>query len=75
MAKTQADRRLAARRTHSRDGRRSTDPIAKADIPPSCPSCGGNATIEAGSAEGGWWFVCNACDRLWDERARKAHSG
>jgi hypothetical protein len=22
----------------------------------------------AGEADGGWWFVCMACDHLWDQR-------
>jgi hypothetical protein len=22
----------------------------------------------AGESDGGWWFVCAACDHLWDER-------
>ena len=67
-----ADRRSPARRIRSGDGPISADLTLGADNPPSCPSCGGSATIEAGSAEGGWWFVCNDCDRLWDERLRRA---
>jgi hypothetical protein len=22
----------------------------------------------AGESDGGWWFVCLACDHLWDQR-------
>jgi hypothetical protein len=23
-----------------------------------------------GESDGGWWFVCADCDRLWNERER-----
>jgi hypothetical protein len=76
MGKSDADRRLANRRGLSRGGRRVTDPRPKVGEPPSCPKCSGTATAtEAGAAEGGWWFVCGACDHLWDERARQAGTG
>jgi hypothetical protein len=74
MAKAQQDRRSADRRGTDRGGRRSTDPPATQATPVSCPSCGGTNTTEAGSAAGGWWFVCGGCDHLWDERARRAES-
>ena len=69
MAKTETDRRLAERRRQRRGGRRSTDRPGTQATTTSCPRCGGAGT-EAGSAEGGWWFVCAACDHLWDERNR-----
>ena len=72
MAKTQQDRRTADRRVRERGGRRSTDPPATPSTPSSCPSCGSTDVTEAGSAAGGWWFVCDRCDHLWDERVRRA---
>jgi len=28
--------------------------------------------VTAGESEDGWWFVCLACDHLWDQRQREA---
>jgi len=72
MANDDEERRITNRRARSRGGRRSTDPQRPRAPLPSCPACGGAGTAsEAGAAEGGWWFVCEACDHLWDERARQ----
>ena len=36
---------------------------------PACPICRkAGVALLAGEAEGGWWFVCLACDHLWDQR-------
>jgi hypothetical protein len=24
--------------------------------------------VQAGESDGGWWFVCDACDNIWDQR-------
>jgi len=63
------ERRLSNRRPFRGGGRRMTDlPDMSADTP-LCPSCltRGVASL-AGESEGGWWYVCLACDHLWDRR-------
>jgi len=74
MGSTDSDRRIIQRRTHGRGGRRSTDADRRSTDLPACPKCGVAGATEAGSADGGWWFVCAGCDHLWNERARLAGS-
>ena len=63
------ERRHSDRRAQPRGGRRATDAAGLAPTVPSCPSCAG-ASSEVGESDGGWWFVCANCDRLWNERER-----
>ena len=63
------ERRHGERRAQARGGRRVTDWVRPSVTAQSCPSCGSVAS-EVGEAEGGWWFVCQTCDRLWNERER-----
>jgi len=72
MAKTPQDGRPGDSRGPELGERRSTGPGEKRATADSCPNCGRNTVTEAGSAAGGWWFVCDQCDHLWDERARRA---
>jgi hypothetical protein len=66
------DRRTSNRRSSRGGGRRSIDPPATPADTPICPACQAEgAAILAGEADGGWWFVCLACDSLWDERERE----
>jgi len=63
------ERRLSNRRSYRGGGRRTTDlPDMSADTPV-CPMCltRGVASL-AGESDGGWWYVCLACDHLWDRR-------
>jgi hypothetical protein len=71
MTSLTPERRHRERRGCLRGGRRATD-VASAELTlPACPSCGRlDVAQEAGTAEGGWWFVCRDCDHLWDERER-----
>src|SRR5262245_60812619 len=62
------DRRISTRRHGRRGGRRATDQPASSTTTPLCPRCRQDATVLAGEAEGGWWFVCESCDCLWDQR-------
>ena len=61
------ERRHGERRAGARGGRRVTDWVRPSVTAQSCPSCGSVAS-EVGEAEGGWWFVCQTCDHLWNER-------
>ena len=63
--------RHGERRATARGGRRVTDWVRPSVTALSCPSCRTVAS-EVGEAEGGWWFVCQTCDRLWNERERQA---
>ena len=63
------DRRISTRRKGRLSGRRATDLAHSSTTASHCPRCRGSVTILAGEAEGGWWFVCAACDYLWDRRA------
>ena len=63
------ERRHGERRADARGGRRATDRARSSVTAQSCPSCG-NVASEVGEAEGGWWFVCESCDHLWNERER-----
>ena len=69
MAEAAADCRTWNRRSSRGGGRRITDSPAGPVRVPECPMCqeSGVAAL-AGEAEGGWWFVCMACDHLWDQR-------
>lgn len=62
------DRSLPTRRNGRDGGRRRADQPGSSTVAPSCPRCRGGSPILAGEAEGGWWFVCDACDHLWDQR-------
>ena len=45
------------------------DPPVDPTSVPACPICRKTGVaLLAGEAEGGWWFVCLACDHLWDQR-------
>ena len=67
------DRRISNRRSFRAGGRRATDaPVATSAVP-ACPACRmAGVALFAGESEGGWWFVCDACDHLWDQRQRIA---
>jgi hypothetical protein len=61
--------RQSNRRSVRGGGRRATDSAVTPSDLPTCPACRrpGVASL-AGESEGGWWFVCLACDHLWDQR-------
>ena len=64
------ERRIYSRRSASRGGgRRVSDTSARFASVPACPNCRqpGVASL-AGETEGGWWFVCFACDHLCNQR-------
>lgn len=64
-----ADRRTCSRRSSRGGGRRVIDPPVDSTSVPTCPICRkAGVALLAGEAEGGWWFVCLACDYLWDQR-------
>lgn len=63
------NQRMCDRRSSRGGGRRAADrPDPSVDVP-TCPMCltRGVASL-AGESDGGWWFVCLACDHLWDQR-------
>jgi hypothetical protein len=63
------DRRSIDRRSSRSGGRRATDPTPRASDVPTCPMCHRpGVALLAGESDGGWWFVCDACDHLWDQR-------
>ena len=68
MPQAAVDRRTSSRRRGRHGGRRATDQPITSTTTPVCSRCGHTATILAGEAEGGWWFVCDACDQMWDQR-------
>lgn len=68
MEQITVDRRITTRRNGRQGGRRTTDRAASPASIAICPRCRHDATILAGEAEGGWWFVCDSCDNLWDQR-------
>jgi len=67
---------ISTERRHSPDrrsscggGRRATDIQSRPSDPPTCRKCHmPGVAMLAGESDGGWWFVCLACDHLWDER-------
>jgi hypothetical protein len=63
------ERRHGQRRADARGGRRATDRAGSSITAQSCPFCGSVAN-EVGESDGGWWFVCESCDHLWNERER-----
>jgi len=69
MNRTEADRRVRDRRVIRDGGRRFTDGPPHPMDSPRCPACQRDTpALQAGEADGGWWFVCLACDHMWDER-------
>ena len=71
MPTIETNRRTLSRCASRAGGRRATDRPSGDSDPPTCPKCHtGGVAVVAGEAEGGWWFVCLACDHLWDERQR-----
>ena len=69
MNRTEAERRMQDRRSVRDGGRRTTDGPPHPVDSPRCPACERNTVaLQAGEADGGWWFVCDACDHMWDER-------
>lgn len=62
------DRSTPNRRHGRGGGRRRSDLPARPTTAPHCPRCQESVTILAGEGQGGWWFVCSACDHLWDQR-------
>jgi hypothetical protein len=67
----QAEQRVRDRRCVRAGGRRASDRPARPVDSPRCPACQSTrSALQAGEADGGWWFVCLACDHMWDERAR-----
>jgi len=69
MLQMTSERRVHNRRVPRGGGRRATDRTSRPLKLPACPVCreAGVATL-AGESDGGWWFVCLACDHLWDQR-------
>jgi hypothetical protein len=68
MQQITIDRRVSSRRTGRPGGRRATDQPVTSTTTPVCPDCRQSATVLAGESDGGWWFVCDSCDYLWDQR-------
>lgn len=67
------ERSLPDRRYGRDGGRRFSDSLPRRVTSPLCPVCSmAGAALQAGEADGGWWFVCGECDHMWDERARSA---
>jgi hypothetical protein len=76
ILKIKTDRRVSDRRSFRGGGRRASDrPSPLSDLP-TCPMCRkpGVASL-AGESDGGWWFVCLACDHLWDRRLALSFTG
>ena len=62
-------RHMSDRRGSCGGGRRMTDLPSRPSDSPTCPACREpGAALLAGESDGGWWFVCLACDHLWDQR-------
>lgn len=73
MQHTTAERRTSTRRAARGGGRRATDPSDDPVVVPDCVKCRKTGVaVVAGESEWGWWFVCLACDHLWDQR-EEAH--
>ena len=73
MLQIPSERRASDRRSTWGGGRRATDLTSRILELPECPMCreSGVAAL-AGESDGGWWFVCLACDHLWDQRQPQA---
>ena len=69
-------RHVSDRRSTGAGGRRLTDLAGRPFDSPTCPMCreAGAASL-AGESDGGWWFVCLACDHVWDQRAHREARG
>ena len=69
MQQNPSVRRGSDRRSSLGGGRRAADLGSRILELPECPMCreSGVSTL-AGESDGGWWFVCLACDHLWDQR-------
>lgn len=75
MQHMSTDRRTPSRRCRG-GGRRWTDAPVDPAVIPTCPTCRtADMALLAGEAEGGWWFVCLACDHLWDQRQLAGPAG
>jgi hypothetical protein len=69
MHRIDTERRVRNRRSIRDGGRRFTDGPPRPLDSPRCPACQKDTVaLQAGEADGGWWFVCVACDHMWDER-------
>src|SRR5262245_61653285 len=69
MLEIATERRLSDRRSGRGGGRRTTDGPAHPSQLRMCPACRKPGLASSvGESDGGWWFVCSACDRLWDQR-------
>ena len=69
MPEISIERRVSDRRVCGGGGRRATDSTSRPFDPRVCPMCFSKGTASlAGESDGGWWFVCLACDYLWDQR-------
>jgi hypothetical protein len=73
MERADLERRTFDRRASRGGGRRASDAPLVPTTSPMCPSClKSGVSLLAGEAESGWWFVCLACDHLWDERQNRS---
>ena len=71
MWEIQTERRQQTdRRFSNAGGRRMTDLRDRRLDRPACPTCGERDSALAGESDGGWWFVCLACDHLWNQRVK-----
>jgi hypothetical protein len=69
MTRTEGERRMMDRRLIRDGGRRFTDGPPHPMDSPRCPACHKDTpALQAGEADGGWWFVCVACDHMWNHR-------
>jgi hypothetical protein len=70
MTRTEGERRVMDRRLIRDGGRRFTDGPPHPMDSPRCPACHKDTpALQAGEADGGWWFVCVACDHMWNHRS------
>jgi hypothetical protein len=71
MIRNSAEQCVRNRRFGREGGRRMDDRPERHAHSPHCPACRRSGTaLQAGEAEGGWWFVCVVCDHLWDQRSQ-----
>jgi hypothetical protein len=69
MMQIEPERRVCDRRSPRGGGRRAADRANRPFKVPACPICQElGVAVLAGESDGGWWFVCLACDHLWDQR-------
>ncbi len=70
MTRTEGERRMMDRRLIRDGGRLFTDGPPHPMDSPRCPACHKDTpALQAGEADGGWWFVCVACDHMWNHRS------